>query len=55
MNEFPPLDKEYEKTSCGHKYYEYVKEALTQNIEVKEQHIVQILNPDTNQYIDVKT
>lgn len=55
MNEFPPLDKEYEKTSCGHKYYEYVKEALMQNMEVKEQHVVQILNPDTNQYIDIKT
>ena len=58
MKKFPPLNHDYEKTSCGHKYYEIVKEALTLNIvkqEVVEENIVQVWNPDNNEYVNLTT
>lgn len=51
MSEFPPLDKQYETETCGHKYYEMVKEALS----TKEEHIVEVLNPDTGEYVTITT
>ena len=58
MKDFPPLNNEYEKTSCGYKYYEIVKEALTLNIvkqKEEEENIVQVWNPDNNEYVNLTT
>ena len=37
MDKFPDLDREYETNTCGHKYYEMVKKALS-----PKEHIVDV-------------